>query len=72
MMSARQTLDRGSRNTIGDSKNIHRHRAQTIRRRGPARYVADEHHRALRDPSASASATNRSRATPSNPAATRS
>ena len=32
MMSARQTLDRSSRNAIGHSKDIHRHHAQTIRR----------------------------------------
>jgi len=32
MVSVRQTLDRSSRNAIGDSNDIHRHHAQTIRR----------------------------------------
>jgi hypothetical protein len=37
MMSARQTLDHGSRNTARHPNDIHRHHAQTIRRRVAAR-----------------------------------
>jgi hypothetical protein len=50
MVSARQTLDHSSRNTIGHTNNIHRHHAQTIRPRSGARHLGDEHHRTLRDP----------------------
>jgi len=50
MMSARQTLDRHSRNPVGHLNHIHRHRAQTIRRPGAARHLTDDDARALRNP----------------------
>jgi hypothetical protein len=43
MVSARQTLDRTSRNAISDSKHIHRHHAQTIRRPRTATSNATDH-----------------------------
>jgi hypothetical protein len=36
MVSVRQALDRSSSNPVGDSEDIHAHRAETIRRRGAA------------------------------------